>query len=273
MATAEAVGESWGPVTGALASDPLPCCAVLSSGVLVIPAEVSVAGNVVAPVPTSLGTPLNADAPCVIPVSAPAVNAPFTPIFSESFRLPPARRLPPAPATKPLTAETAAGAVMFSRLATAGPATMNNAAPIMILPTVLLANFLTARPIFLKTPFSEKNSGNPVRGFIDPLPPRLRSRAASCGLICANIVSPLRPSDAIPPCANPCGAIGAAAAGLYVKMSSTLLTPEGIGGCTIGLAPRSWSMAMLSAPKKVASNSGGSRSSRPWAMYLARMAS
>ena len=166
------------------------------------------------PVPTFLGIGLNAALPCVIPFIAPAVNAPTAPALSDSFRLPPASNVVPAPAAKPCPAATAAVPKLPNRAPEAGPAIANNAAPIIILPTVLLANFLTALPIFLKAPFREKNSGNPVIGFIDPLPPLLRSMAASCGLIWANIVSPLRPSDAIPPCAKPSGAIGAAAAGL-----------------------------------------------------------
>jgi hypothetical protein len=58
------------------------------------------------------------------------------------------------------------------------------------LPTVLPANFLMALPMRLKM-FA--NSGNPVTGLMVPEPPRFFSMRASAGVMCASMVSPLRP--------------------------------------------------------------------------------
>ena len=208
----------------------------MAAGEGVAPALVATLSNIGAGVAS--GMALNAAFPCVMPLNAPAVSAPTAPAFRDSFRLPPPSSVVPALATKPCPAATAAEPKPPSKPVAAPPVTAKSAAPITILPTVLLANFLTALPIFLNAPLREKNSGSPVAGFIDPLPPLLRSMAASCGLMCASIVSPLRPSDAMPPFAKPCGGIGAAAAGLKVRMSSGVVTPVGIGPWAVGLASR-----------------------------------
>jgi hypothetical protein len=55
---------------------------------------------------------LNALAPWVTPVTAPAVTAPIAPAFRESLKLPPAMRDEPAPATKPWVAASKAGAAV-----------------------------------------------------------------------------------------------------------------------------------------------------------------
>jgi hypothetical protein len=70
---------------------------------------------------------LNALAPWVTPLTAPAVTAPIAPAFRESLKFLPAIREVPAPATKPEVAAIKAGAAVLpnSIPAAAGPATMN----------------------------------------------------------------------------------------------------------------------------------------------------
>ena len=125
---------------------------------------------------------LNAAAPCVAAVNAPAVTAPMVPIFKESFKLLPASKELPAPAIKPCPAATAAAPKLPNICVAKGPAIKNNAVPMTILPIVERANFLTALPIFLNIFFNEKNSGSPVTGLVLPLPPRDLNRRISSGV-------------------------------------------------------------------------------------------
>ena len=157
----------------------------------------TVGTEVVTGAPVGAAVDLNALAPWVTPLTAPAVTAPIAPAFRESLRFLPPIKDVPAPATKPLVAAIKAGAAVLPNIAVAaGPATMNRAVPITILPIVVLANFLIVLPIFLNS-FFRKNSGMPVIGLVVPLPPIRLRICASIGLMWATIVSPLRPASAI----------------------------------------------------------------------------
>ena len=154
----------------------------------------------------------NAFMPPVTPAVTPAVRPPIAPLFNESLRLCPARRLEPKPPTKPPTAATPAAEVTPSKLAAAGPKKKPKATERTTLPTVDLAKLLTAFATPLTAPVTDltapptalatdlnaflRYSGNPVTGLIVPAPPRRRNIRASEGVICASIRSPPRPWSA-----------------------------------------------------------------------------
>ena len=113
------------------------------------------------------------------PAMTPEVMPPKTALFKTSAGLPPVTkddRPPPiAPAIKGLT-----------RAKPAGPRSVVAAIP-------------TTAPII---DFSQPNSGRPVSGLMVPWPPIRLSISASNGLMCANIVSPLRPANWTLPAAS-----------------------------------------------------------------------
>ena len=120
----------------------------------------------------------------------------MAPAFSASRMLPPPNSVAPAEPTKPLTAATPATDDTPSIEAAAGPTKKPNATVVTIRPTVLLAKLLMALPILLKILLREKYSRRPVAGFRVPAPPRFLSMRASAGVMCASMVSPLRPYEA-----------------------------------------------------------------------------
>ena len=132
------------------------------------------------------------------PCSAPPLIAPTTPCLRAFFNPSPAKREEPALAVKPVMAAAATVPAVAPKAATAaGPKKKPTARPVTSLPTVLLVKLLTALPTDLNalpTSLNKlKNSGIPVLGLIVPLPPLRRNIRASAGVMCANMVSPLRP--------------------------------------------------------------------------------
>ena len=171
----------------------------------------------------------------VKPCNAPEVIPPIAPAFRLSFRLFPASNELPAPATNPDTAaEPVEPAAKPNFPAAIGPSVINNAAEITTLPMVLLANFLTAFPIFLNTLLKEKNSGKPVRGLIVPAPPLSFSIFISAGVTWASIVSPFRPKLAMPPIAKPCGALACAPEVARISSNAMFNAPKNSGSKVSG---------------------------------------
>ena len=92
--------------------------------------------------------------------------------------------------------------------------------PLLIVPRGFLTKLTEDFPKLLISWPKLKNSRNPVSGLIVPEPPCLLSSLASSSLICANMVSPIRPfpanmrvASAIPPAANCIGGSGIACSG------------------------------------------------------------
>ena len=150
------------------------------------------------------------------PVSADEVNT--------SFMLPPLSAVtPPLIAAAPMTGANAADAPravpMAGIKAGAKIATTGNTNG-----ATALATFLMPFHRSLKKPYS----GRPVAGFIVPIPPAACNMAASSGLMCANMVSPLRPCWAMPAICSgltgPDSAAGAAATDCFVAESISPLT-------------------------------------------------
>ena len=128
--------------------------------------------------------------------NAPAVTPAIKPLFTISAKLPPPSAVTPAEARP----------AVIGRLNPKGPRAMVSPMVAIILPTgdeimsfatltTLFTAPLIALPILRKIPPSEKNSGNPVAGLVVPDPPMVFNMAASSGLMCASMVSPLRPCD------------------------------------------------------------------------------
>ena len=122
------------------------------------------------------------------PPGAPkkAVAPPITALFNTSLRLPPPRAVTPPEAI----AICAATPAVPLKPKAAGPTNAAKATVATTLPIGLETTFLTAvatvftaPPIALPIFLNNLYSGNPVSGLITPMPPRLRSKAASCGLM------------------------------------------------------------------------------------------
>ena len=175
-------------------------------------------------------------------VAAPATEPATRPPLSASPIFCPEARLTAVLAAKVFTPLASAGLTM-PNLPAKGPMKYTAAAVKATLPMVLLAIFLTALPTDLTTLVTafptdlntlptdlnkllKKNSGKPVSGLIVPLPPLRRSNRASEGVMCANMVSPLRPmfessraisfTLIIPPFAK---------AGTFISIGGTSLLP------------------------------------------------
>ena len=183
------------------------------------------------------------------PTPAPTVRPTLRPSLSASPRsLPRASWIPVVvnadiPAGEVATAARPAPTVFnippaAARLAPpVGAAKRTAPAASTTLPMSLLTIFLTALPIELATLFTALRaflsallsllySRKPVTGLIDPAPPSDLRRAASCGLMCARIVSPSRPwacknlaiglRDTSPPSRNVCTSCPPSSVGIWL---------------------------------------------------------